>query len=120
VGDILTTVLASNIGGTVDMVLKVGAVSEIVVATAIDLTKSVNKLTDGAYTLANGTEGQIMYLVRQTGSDGASITVRVASARVDGAEYSDHIHTPFGGGGDSLTTMIFTDGAWQSTNPYWL
>jgi hypothetical protein len=36
--------------------------------TAIDLTKSINKLTDGVYSLADGVEGQIMYLVKQTGA----------------------------------------------------
>jgi hypothetical protein len=86
--------------------------------TALDLTKTVNKLTDGLYTLADGTEGQIMYLVRQTGSVGANIGVEVAHARVDGSTYGDVAHYPFGGD-NNLTTLIFTDGHWQSTSGAW-
>jgi hypothetical protein len=125
VGDVLTTVLASNIGGTVDMVLKVGAVSEIVVATAIDLTKSVNKLTDGAYTLANGVEGQIMYLVAQNGVVPANVSVLVANSRNIGVgtlspfsvyDNSDSSYYDNIGG---FCTLIFTDGAWQQTGGAW-
>jgi hypothetical protein len=125
VGDILTTVLASNIGGTVDMVLKVGAVSEIVVATAIDLTKSVNKLTDGVYTLANGVEGQIMYLVAQNGVVEANVSVLVANSRNIGVgtlspfsvydNSDDSYYDNIGG----ICTLIFTDGAWQQSGGAW-
>jgi hypothetical protein len=87
-------------------------------ATAIDLTKTVNKLTDGLYTLADGAEGQIMYLVRQTGSVGANIGVNVAHARIDGSTYGNTDHYPFGGD-NNLTTLIFTDDHWQSTSGAW-
>ena len=132
VGDILATILGSVVApggnglaqgqdGVDDLVIKVGTMSDIVAAVAIDLTKTVNKLADGAYTLADGIDGQIMYLVRQTGSDAANIEVEVANARVNGLAYTDTNHYPFGGvGGDGdITTMIFTDGCWQSTTTAW-
>jgi hypothetical protein len=107
------------------MVLKVGAVSEIVVATAIDLTKSVNKLTDGVYTLANGVEGQIMYLVAQNGTVEANVSVSVANSRNIGVgtlfpfrvyDHSDDNYYDSVGG---FCTLIFTDGAWQQQGGAW-
>jgi hypothetical protein len=87
---------------------------------AIDLTKSINKLTDGNYTLANGVEGQVMYLVRQTGSVDTNITVQVANARVNGSTYTDYPHYPFSfGSSQNVTMLIFTDSAWQSNNGTW-
>jgi len=112
----------SSIGGATpadDVTVTITAVEDVLDTTALDLTKSVNKLTDGNYSLADGTEGQTMYLVRQTGSNAANIGVKVVHARVDGSTYGNRIHYPFSGGGDSLTTMIFTDGHWQSTNSAW-
>jgi hypothetical protein len=125
VGDILTTVLASNIGGTVDMVLKVGAVSEIVVATAIDLTKTINKLTDGVYTLANGVEGQIMYLVPQNGVVPTDVSVLVANSRNIGVgtllpfSVYDNSDSSYYGNIGGFCTLIFTDGAWQQSGGAW-
>ena len=88
--------------------------------TALDLTKSVNKLTDGSYTLANGVEGQIMYLVRQTGSTAHNVIV--ASARVDGAIETNISFTPFAPVQEvptNMATLIFTDSAWQSMGGFW-
>jgi hypothetical protein len=93
--------------------------------TAIDLTKSVNKLTNGEYTLADGVEGQIMYLVRQTSAVGASVTV--ANARVDGTTYTDVLFLPFTEtfasgaftAATDMATLIFTDSAWQSMGGNW-
>ena len=87
--------------------------------TALDLTKSVNKLTNGDYTLANGVEGQIMYLVRQTGSTAHNVTV--ANVRLDGTVYTDVSFTPFTDGTDptNMATLIFTDSAWQSMGGVW-
>jgi hypothetical protein len=59
-----------------------------------------------------------MYLVRQAGSDAANIEVYVARARIDGSMHVDIVHYPFSGG-DDITTLIFTDGYWQSTNGAW-
>ena len=91
--------------------------------TAIDLTKTVNKLTDGVYTLADGVEGQIMYLVRQTGAAFNNIVVMVANGRVSGAIYTAIAHFPFQAGDGStqfdMDTLIFTDGAWQASNGGW-
>jgi hypothetical protein len=86
-----------------------------ILPTAIDLTKSVNKLADGIYSLANGVEGQIMYLVRQNGSTAANISVLVASGRLDGTVYSDEYVIPFQIPFIDMVTIIFTDSAWQSS-----
>jgi hypothetical protein len=119
VNDVLGTIDSGDIGGTAGTTITI-TVDSVVQATpvAIDLTKTVNKLADGAYTLANGVEGQIMYLVRQSGSDAANIEVEVARARIDGSMHVDIVHYPFSGG-DDITTLIFTDGYWQSTNGAW-
>lgn len=91
--------------------------------TAIDLTKTVNKLTDGVYTLADGVEGQIMYLVRQTGASYNTVTVMVANARISGAVYTAIAHAPFQGSSGvtqfDMDTLIFTDGAWQANSGAW-
>ena len=88
--------------------------------TAIDLTKSVNKLTTGTYTLADGVDGQIMYLVRQTTATTA-VTVTVANSRLDGFMQTDIPFTPFTDGTDptNMATLIFTDSAWQSMGGFW-
>jgi hypothetical protein len=82
---------------------------------AIDLTKTINKLTDGEYTLADGVEGQIMYLVRQDGSTAANISVVVANARWDGGLFPDQLVVPFQIPFTDMVTIIFTDGAWQAS-----
>jgi hypothetical protein len=90
-----------------------------ILPTAIDLTKSVNKLTPGYYTLADGVEGQIMYLVRQTGLS-TTVEIIVAHARNGAEEYTDYAHYPFAGtSSNDLTTLIFTDGHWQSSGDSW-
>jgi hypothetical protein len=88
--------------------------------TALDLTKSVNKLTVGSYTLADGVEGQIMYLVRQPDTD-SEVEIFVANGRVGSSVYNDIAFFPFSGGSGSgnMTTLIFTDGAWQADNGSW-
>ena len=90
--------------------------------TALELTKTVNKLTTGVYTLADGVEGQIMYLVRQTGAISNNIIVTVANARVGSVAYTNANHYPFElgpGGTVDIDTLIFTDGAWQADNGSW-
>jgi hypothetical protein len=90
-----------------------------ILPTAIDLTKTINKLTPGYYTLADGVEGQIMYLVRQTGLS-TTVEIIVAHARNGASEYTDYPHYPFAGtSSNDLTTLIFTDGHWQSSGDSW-
>ena len=87
---------------------------------ALDLTKSVNKLAIGNYTLADGVEGQIMYLVRQTGATYNAIMINVANARVDGTLYTTIDYYPFDNGSFlNMSTLIFTDGAWQADIGSW-
>ena len=89
--------------------------------TALDITKAVNKLTNGVYTLADGVEGQMMYLVRQTGTTYNTVTVIVANARIDGSTYTNIEHYPFSynTSGIDIDTLIFTDGAWQANGGTW-
>ena len=99
--------------------------------TAIDLTKNINKLgdNDGSnYTLADGTEGQIMYLVPKTGATNAGVWIRVANARIvngvttTATVFTDIAFNPFSadsGTVPNVVTMIFTDGAWQSNAGIW-
>jgi hypothetical protein len=94
---------------------------------ALDLTKSVNKLTEGSYSLADGVEGQIMYLVAQNGiTDANNVSVLIANSRITGIAYTNAALLPFRWyNGDSvldnsgMTTIIFTDGCWQQQGGYW-
>jgi hypothetical protein len=55
-------------GGTApadNIVFSVDTLTDIIAPTAIDLTRSINKLANGVYSLAAGVEGQIMYFVPQ-------------------------------------------------------
>jgi hypothetical protein len=110
------------VGGTTgvdDITTTVESLTNIVQATALDLTKSVQKLTDGFYTLANGVEGQIMYLVRQPDA-GPEVAIIVANGRVGNNVYTNIAFLPFSGSGSgNMTTLIFTDGAWQADNGAW-
>ncbi len=96
--------------------------------TALDLTKSIQKLADGSYTLADGVEGQIMYLVTQTGTISTEVGVIVANYRVNGSQNINGTLVPFRvyeNSGDAfydntgMCTLIFTDGAWQQTGGGW-
>lgn len=95
--------------------------------TALDLTKSINKLTSGAYTLADGVEGQIMYLVPQNGITVAgNVGVNVANFRTSDFTGESGPLLPFRiyNGVDlmnstGICTLIFTDSAWQQTGGAW-
>jgi len=101
--------------------------------TAIDLTKTVNKLADNVgstYTLADGVEGQIMYLVPQTGATMTGVNVTVNHARIIDNSTStalvvtDALLAPFNCSATpvptmGVTTLIFTDGAWQADAGVW-
>jgi hypothetical protein len=98
-------------------VAKTGGAQET--PTAIDLTQFVNKLssaTAGRYTLADGVEGQLMYLTRQ---DTGSTVVKIANARVEGTldTNSELTFQSFGG---TVITLLFIDGAWQQGGGEWL
>lgn len=123
INDVIGTIDSGDLGGTTGTTIT-WTVANVVqeTPTAIDLTKTVNKLTDGSYTLANGTEGQIMHLVRQTGTTATNILVTVANARVDGIVYTPLDYAPFNlglAGTVDISTLIFTDSAWQATTGTW-
>ena len=119
VGDSLGTVDGNaSLNGGPSIVLTVDSITPN--PTPLDLTKAVNKLTSGNYTLADGVEGQIMYLVRQNGSAANLITVNVANARVDGTVYTNIDYYPFENlSALNMSTLIFTDGAWQASIGGW-
>jgi hypothetical protein len=96
--------------------------------TAIDLTNQIHKLSSGIYTLADGAEGQMIYLVPQTNATHAGITVIVANGRVldESAAATVYTNIEFYPFSDTLSTaiknvvtMIFTDGAWQASSGTW-
>jgi hypothetical protein len=130
VNDVLGTIDSGDIGGTAGTTITI-TVDSVVQATpvAIDLTKTVNKLANGAYTLADGVEGQIMYLVGQTGAISTEIGVVVANYRVNGSENTGGLLLPFRvydysdesyyDSFSNICTLIFTDGAWQQSGGAW-
>lgn len=89
-------------------------------AVALNLTKSINKLTSGFYTLAAGQEGQVLRVVRQTGLTDQDITriYVTAQCRIRGYEYTNNYIEPFANG-DDVVTFIYTDSAWQSVGGQW-
>lgn len=116
------------IGGAVDAT----GTGDPVYPTAIDVTKTINKLGDNTgsyYTLADGIEGQIMYLVPKDGATNLGTSITVAHGRVLNASgstsatvYTDIAFNPFNAySGDipNVVTMIFTDGAWQASAGAW-
>jgi hypothetical protein len=118
VGD--SAVLAGNIfGGTTpgdDITI---TVSDLV-PTAIDLTKTINKLTDGDYDLADGVEGQIMYLVRSPETISENVFVYVDNG--DGSSPLFPFRTNLGFANvdnTGICTLIFTDGTWKQTGGNW-
>ena len=92
----------------------------------VDLTKTINKLSDNtgsSYTLADGVEGQIMYLVPKNSATVNGIYVVIANARIlnsvttSAAVFTDVWYYPFADASTSwnnnIATLIFTDGAWN-------
>jgi len=120
VGAVIGTLDTGDLGGTSGSTSNISVADVVQAATAIDLTKSINKLTDGFYTLADGVEGQTMCLVKQTGT-GVNVTVTVANGRYDGILYTSVDHLPFTYNESSIDidTLIFTDGAWQAVGGSW-
>lgn len=110
-----STVPASTTNSTV---LANGGVDQLS-ATAIDLTKTVQKMSDGFYTLDAGTEGQIIYLVQQTGATGTAQIYVTNQCRINGIEYTNNFIQPFINGINNVVTMLYTDNAWQSLGGQW-
>jgi hypothetical protein len=93
---------------------------------AVDLTKTINKLSDNtgsSYTLADGVEGQIMYLVPKNSATITGIYVVIANTRIlnsvttSAAVFTDVWYYPFADAStawnNNIATLIFTDGAWN-------
>lgn len=96
---------------------------------ALNLNKSIHKLSEGNYTLADGVEGQIMYIVPQSNvSNVSNVSIYVAHGRHASNSFTNNLLFPFRQtlSGDyqdvidsSLCTLIFTDGAWQQSGGLW-
>jgi hypothetical protein len=97
--------------------------------TALDLTKRVNKLSNNPgsnYTLADGVEGQIMYLVPQDGATIGAIYIIMSNTRIlndattTSTVFQNVAYYPFSGSTtaniNNMATLIFTDGAWNVNN----
>ena len=129
VGETFGPIVGTAFGGTSpadDMYFEVTAIN-LGSLTALDLTKQTQILTGdtgtntGSYSLADGTEGQIMYFVPASGTSGA-VYVRIANARiidVNGtglpADVTDYSWNVFAGESNDPTSImmaIFADGAW--------
>lgn len=128
VNDTIGSLSAADLGGSVAHTSNVSVTSVNTFPIALDLTKSINKLADGNYTLANGVEGQIMYLVQQNGSTPSSINVGISNYRFDGTAQTGGLLFPFRIYNEDASayfdsrgfcTLIFTDGAWQQSGGSW-
>ena len=90
-------------------------------ATPIDLTKQVHIFADSWFSLADGTQGQIMHFAMNPGGSAEDIIVDVAHLRISQAGAGNTINHavwhpfPYGAGNHvaTLATAIFTDGAWN-------
>jgi hypothetical protein len=128
VNAVIGTIDSSDIGGTAGTTITI-TVDSVVQPTpvALDLTKSINKLSEGNYTLADGVEGQIMYLVLRNGSVPANVNVSVANSRITGISYiGGSTLLPFQTydgtsvvDNTGMCTLIFTDSLWQQQGGYW-
>ncbi len=122
VGETFGPLPGSALGGTdgVDDVFFEVTAIDLTTTTALDLTKSVNKLADGYYTLADGVEGQIMYLVRSPETISENVYVDVENA--DGSSPLYPFRTNLGFttvDNTGICTLIFTDGSWKQTGGNW-
>jgi hypothetical protein len=90
-------------------------------AGAIDITKQMASLVPGAYTVANGVEGQVLFLTVRSGAR-EDIDVTFANIRYNASNdiRTSETITPFWGAAASnrptLVTCIFTNGAWTLSN----
>ena len=91
-------------------------VTETLDANAIvDLTAQISKLgTFGPYSLPDGVEGQVIYLVPTTGATGVQVSVAHARYSSSGTitEASNYTWTPFAGT-SAVKTAVFTDSHWN-------
>ena len=124
VGDNLGTIDSGDIGGIPGATSITITVSTVVqeTPTSLDLTKSINKLTDGSYSLADGVEGQIMYLVRSPDTNSLDVFVTVANGDGENPLYPFNKYNSDQTGvvaNDGICTLIFTDGSWKQTGGLW-
>jgi hypothetical protein len=128
VNDVLGTVDSGDIGGTAGttITITVNGVAQAT-PTALDLNKSINSIGDGTYSLADGVEGQIMYLVPNTETIGSvdNVFVTVAHARDGASQDIDALLNPFYYyvGTEqvftSICTLIYTQDHWQQIGGSW-
>jgi hypothetical protein len=131
VNDTIGTLDSGDLGGTPGSTSNISVDTVQQDRTAIDLTKSINKLTnntsDNNYYLADGVEGQIMYLVPTPNTVvPENIKVYVNHGRNGDTQYLNAEFWPFGGNDGSqfftgsICTLIFTDNHWQQVGGNWV
>ena len=91
-------------------------------SSAIDLTKQVITLGSGSWTLANGSEGQVLYFVSATGSDASTLHIIVSNLRYQNGSVTTHAvnwdwhpfaHTSGGTRFNLITMAVFFGGSWN-------
>jgi hypothetical protein len=121
---------AGDLGGTPGNTSAISVASIQQDRTPLDLAKSINKLTnnfdENNYYLADGVEGQIMYLVPTPNTTSPeNIKVYVNHGRAGGSQFINGILYPFTYyvGSEQVNTgmctLIFTDDHWQQTGGSW-
>ena len=113
------------LGGTGNTIETVSAGGTSGAETVLDLTKRTHVLKDGWYSLAAGTEGQVMYFVpHSTVSDITTINIRVNNGRYSNGttvtDFANNFITVFSGQiGTVMATAIYADGAWHFNTGAW-
>ena len=80
--------------------------------TIIDLSKNVNILSNGYFTLNDGIEGQILYLCSGTISGWRNILVFIDHLKSNvNNNYQNALYYPFNG--SSVSVLLFTRTSWQ-------
>lgn len=113
-GETLGSINGASFGGTTpadDMTFEVASISDG--SSPISLTKTVQALDEGYYTLADGAEGQVMYFTMAGNSfNPGNVWIVVTNLRMSSSNYTDIWWNPFFGGYD-VSTAIFVGGCWQ-------
>jgi hypothetical protein len=114
------TLSATDLGGSVSHESNISVTNISNPGNSIELRRSINKLSEGIFTLDDGVEGQIMYLVKSPNVDSSNVFVSIENG--DGSSPLMPFMR-FGGEGiianDGICTLIFTDGTWKQTGGIW-
>lgn len=82
---------------------------------ALDINKKVHVLTNGFYSLASGTEGQVVYFTIKEPTDPSNIKVIFSRARSRSYEFDDWYSNIFANNNSAIITAVYANGAWMVT-----